>query len=183
MSHHETNEPFEMSDAERQTDALLDAALSPDAVAGSCDELANRIYQATHSDLPTGDVVGRIDRSTKPTAFAGGGLSPAWRIAAVVAMGLMTGMVVAAWQVDISTPQVAQASVPAEPQMAAQIEAFQVTMPGAGVTDIDTDLDLLALQVEMLSDSAVFVSPDESLDEAVSLDQLQYWSSESTALF
>lgn len=211
MRNDEHVEPFEMNDAERQTDALLDAALSAEAFDASCKPLAERICAATREQLPgagavpgaVSPVIGRIDPSTAAVARraaghasggGGGGLSTAWRIAAVIAMGLMTAMVVAAWQVDVSAPQVARAdsgmqkltpdSQTAQTDDHDALPAIAVTLPGAGSTDIDADLDMLALQVEMLSSSEVFGSADDSLDEAVSLDQLDYWSSnEPSALF
>lgn len=195
-------EPFDMNELERRTDAALDQALSPDAVAGDVSALQQRIADATFASLPGHNaVVGRIGRRA---ATPSRGLSTAWRIAAVLALGMMTALVVAAWQVDTLSPGTVNAATPdpiANDQTAATARvAFDATEPAdddavfflaliesdqdtPSAAALDAELDIIALQIEMMLAREVFATPDESLDEAIEQDPFFTYTTENTGLF
>lgn len=182
--------PFEMTESERQADAVLDEALSADAVAGDVAALEQRIIDATFEQLPTGEAVaGRIGRQTGRMR-TGSGLSTAWRIAAVLALGMMTTLVVAVWQIEVPAPGVANAAVNTQNSQANLArhdrtqsvttdaeEAFYVALaepvdPMPTAATLDAELQLIGLQIELMLARDVFASPEESIEEAIETDLL-----------
>ena len=172
-------EPYEMNEAERRTDAALNAALSAQMLAGDIQALEQRIVDATQSQLPLTEVP---SLAFKPPATATG-LSTAWRIAAMIALGLMTMLVVAVWQLDVAGSQTAQASLQNTPSPSVSGISL-VRVQDVGSRDVDEDLDMLALQVELLlASDRVFVSPEESLDQAIQMNQFTEWAEMDDGLF
>lgn len=204
-------EPFEMNEHERRTDVALDEALSPGAVAEDVTSLEQRIVDATFTSLPDRpEVAGRVGRQTPVSSR---GLSPAWRIAAVLALGMMSTLVIAVWQVQIPSPSVANASPPGtshgtSPATSNETnfkssQAFATHSPASTRDDdaafflaltetnqdppsaesLDAELDMIGLQIELMLAREVFASPEESLDEVIEQDPLLMTISEESGLF
>lgn len=186
------------SEADRRTEQQLEQALNAETVLREAgidpSALDRRVVGMTRPLVrerleanSTSDTAGRIQPQAGATRVGRSGLSLGWRIAAMIALASMISLVVAVWRVDVtaqSTALAAGASVDSQATDSLSDQAYDIlALQPLPDRDVDVDLDLLALQLEQVATSDVFVSPDQTLDEAIHHDQVMLWTDDAMLLF